>query len=83
MPTTVAAIGGWLASFGRPVPLIGYSQGGRMALLATLEHQELVERLVLVSAAPGIADDEARAERRAADRRSFPVTSGSAPADQR
>ena len=40
-----------------------------MALLAILEHQELVERLVLVSAAPGIADDEARAERRAADRR--------------
>jgi len=40
-----------------------------MALLAAIEHPHLVERLVLVSASPGIEDDEDRAQRRARDER--------------
>jgi len=49
--------------------LCGYSMGGRIALQIALAHPESVERLVLVSSSPGIADPAERAERRAADRR--------------
>lgn len=51
------------------MPLVGYSQGGRMALLTALEHPHLVERLVLISASPGIAGREAQARRRERDER--------------
>lgn len=47
--------------------LVGYSMGGRLALHAALEMPELVERLVLESASPGLATDEERGARRAAD----------------
>jgi 2-succinyl-6-hydroxy-2,4-cyclohexadiene-1-carboxylate synthase len=46
---------------------VGYSLGGRLCLQLALDRPGMVERLVLVSASPGIADEEARAERRAAD----------------
>ncbi len=48
---------------------IGYSQGGRLALQLALDRPEVVRRLVLVSASPGIADAGARATRRDADER--------------
>jgi 2-succinyl-6-hydroxy-2,4-cyclohexadiene-1-carboxylate synthase len=67
IPTTVGAIARWLTSFGKPVPLIGYSQGGRMALLTALDHPDIVERLVVISASPGIAGEAERAARRARD----------------
>ena len=51
----------------RPGPYVGYSQGGRLCLQLALDRPDVVERLVLVSASPGIADDDARAARRAAD----------------
>jgi 2-succinyl-6-hydroxy-2,4-cyclohexadiene-1-carboxylate synthase len=41
--------------------------GGRFALALALRRPERVERLVLVSASPGLADEDARAARRAAD----------------
>jgi 2-succinyl-6-hydroxy-2,4-cyclohexadiene-1-carboxylate synthase len=47
--------------------LVGYSQGGRIALHAALALPERVERLVLVGASPGIEDPAERAARRAAD----------------
>jgi 2-succinyl-6-hydroxy-2,4-cyclohexadiene-1-carboxylate synthase len=47
--------------------LAGYSMGGRLALALALRRPERVERLVLVSASPGLADEDARAARRAAD----------------
>ena len=47
--------------------LVGYSQGGRIALHAALALPERVERLVLIGASPGIADPAERAARRAAD----------------
>ena len=46
---------------------IGYSMGGRMALHVALAHPEVVDRLVLIGATPGIEDAAARAERREAD----------------
>jgi 2-succinyl-6-hydroxy-2,4-cyclohexadiene-1-carboxylate synthase len=48
---------------------IGYSMGGRLALHLAVARPDVAERLVLVSASPGIADPAARAERRAADDR--------------
>jgi 2-succinyl-6-hydroxy-2,4-cyclohexadiene-1-carboxylate synthase len=46
---------------------VGYSAGGRLCLPLALDRPELVERLVLVSASPGIADATERATRREAD----------------
>jgi 2-succinyl-6-hydroxy-2,4-cyclohexadiene-1-carboxylate synthase len=52
-----------------PATYVGYSQGGRLCLQLALERPEVVTRLVLVSASPGIADPGERAARRAADER--------------
>jgi 2-succinyl-6-hydroxy-2,4-cyclohexadiene-1-carboxylate synthase len=48
---------------------VGYSAGGRLCLQLALDRPELIERLVLVSASPGIADPTERAVRRDADER--------------
>ncbi len=45
----------------------GYSMGGRLALYLALRHPHRVERLLLESASPGLATEEGRAARRAAD----------------
>lgn len=52
-----------------PFELAGYSMGGRLALHVALAVPDRVRRLVLIGASPGIADEGARAERRAADDR--------------
>jgi 2-succinyl-6-hydroxy-2,4-cyclohexadiene-1-carboxylate synthase len=49
--------------------LVGYSMGGRLALLAALGAPDRVRALVLVSATPGMDDPRERAERRDADNR--------------
>lgn len=46
---------------------LGYSLGGRYCLRLALDRPELVERLVLVGATPGIEVDRDRDERRRAD----------------
>ena len=46
---------------------LGYSMGGRVALHLALARPELVRRLVLVGASPGIEDANQRAARREAD----------------
>lgn len=45
----------------------GYSMGGRLALHFALRYPGRIQRLVLESASPGIADPEARRERAAED----------------
>ncbi len=45
----------------------GYSMGGRLALLFALRHPERVQRLVLVSASPGLKTPAERAARRVHD----------------
>lgn len=67
VPTTVSALGDWLQSFDTPIPLLGYSQGGRVALLVALEYPDVVDRLVLVSTSSGISSDADRELRRARD----------------
>ncbi len=47
--------------------LVGYSMGGRLALYFALTCPEMVEKLVLESANPGIVDEAERAERAALD----------------
>jgi 2-succinyl-6-hydroxy-2,4-cyclohexadiene-1-carboxylate synthase len=57
------------ADVGSSTAYAGYSQGGRLSLQLALDHPEAVQRLALVSASPGIADQEARATRRDTDER--------------
>lgn len=53
-----------LAEHMTPGSLVGYSMGGRMALHIALAHPPLVERLVLISATPGLRSEEEREARR-------------------
>jgi 2-succinyl-6-hydroxy-2,4-cyclohexadiene-1-carboxylate synthase len=46
---------------------VGYSMGARLCLQVALDHRARVERLVLVSGSPGIADPAERAARARAD----------------
>ncbi len=52
---------------GAPLPVLGYSLGGRVALWVALERPDLVSRLIMVSASPGIGGKGDRAARRASD----------------
>src|SRR4051812_34837197 len=61
--TVALALGDGAATY------VGYSQGGRLCLQLALDRPEVVQRLVLVSASPGIADAAERAARRDADER--------------
>ncbi len=56
-----------LAAEGGKGTWVGYSMGGRLALHVALAHPDLVERLVLVGATPGIESAAGRIERVAAD----------------
>ena len=56
-----------LGEAGGRATYVGYSMGGRLCLQLALDRPELVERLVLISASPGIADDAERAARAASD----------------
>jgi 2-succinyl-6-hydroxy-2,4-cyclohexadiene-1-carboxylate synthase len=56
-----------LARAGGRATYVGYSMGGRLALHIALDHPHVVDRLVLVSATPGIVDADDRARRRAED----------------
>ena len=61
--TTAATIG----ARGGHATYVGYSMGGRLCLSLALDRPDLIERLVLVSASPGIADAGAREARRTQD----------------
>ena len=69
----IPQLGSWsdtveaLAEMGGKGIYVGYSMGGRLALALALALPELVERLVLVSAGPGLARQHDREIRRASD----------------
>jgi 2-succinyl-6-hydroxy-2,4-cyclohexadiene-1-carboxylate synthase len=67
-PASFDAVAAYLAAL-KPerFVLCGYSMGGRLALDFAVRHPERVERLVVIGATPGIADDAERAERRKSD----------------
>jgi 2-succinyl-6-hydroxy-2,4-cyclohexadiene-1-carboxylate synthase len=62
-----AATAAALGAAGGPGTYVGYSMGGRLCLRLALDHPEIVDALVLVSATPGIVDDAERRARRSAD----------------
>jgi 2-succinyl-6-hydroxy-2,4-cyclohexadiene-1-carboxylate synthase len=67
-PVTVGGVIGDLAAAApEHFTLVGYSMGGRVALHVALALPERVTRLVLIGASPGLADPDARRERRRAD----------------
>lgn len=51
------------------VDLLGYSMGGRLALLYATMYPNKVNRLILESSSPGLAEDQARKKRRQSDNR--------------
>jgi len=60
---TAAALG----EVGGPATYAGYSMGGRLCLRLAVDRPDLVRRLVLVGASPGLADATERAARRRSD----------------
>ena len=67
-PVTLAAVLEDIAAISEPrFTLVGYSQGGRIALHVALAMPERIERLVLIGASPGLQVERERDERRAAD----------------
>lgn len=68
MSAVAAGLAELLERIGTPrTHLWGYSMGGRLALYFALHHPDHVDRLILESASPGIADPEARQQRRSED----------------
>jgi 2-succinyl-6-hydroxy-2,4-cyclohexadiene-1-carboxylate synthase len=61
--SVTAAIDILLDELGKPTPLMGYSQGGRMALLSAIGDHTNVSALVLISSNPGIRDEAERESR--------------------
>jgi 2-succinyl-6-hydroxy-2,4-cyclohexadiene-1-carboxylate synthase len=59
--------GALLGETGGKATYVGYSLGGRTCLALALARPELVERLVVVGASAGIADETERARRKASD----------------
>jgi 2-succinyl-6-hydroxy-2,4-cyclohexadiene-1-carboxylate synthase len=53
-----------VADIGGKATYVGYSLGGRVALHVALRSPELVERLIVIGAHPGIEDEGERADRR-------------------
>lgn len=67
VPAMAASVASHLRTLSAPPVLIGYSMGGRVALRLALDWPDLVGRLVLIGAHPGIADADERRARAAED----------------
>ena len=52
-----------LSHFSHPITVLGYSMGGRLALYMAVNHPDKVDRLILESSSPGLADPTARQAR--------------------
>jgi 2-succinyl-6-hydroxy-2,4-cyclohexadiene-1-carboxylate synthase len=65
--SVLASLETLLTSPGAPRPLIGYSQGARLALLTAVEDPSEISSLVLVSGTAGIRDPIARSTRASED----------------
>jgi len=67
-PVTLDAVLQDVAAISEPrFTLVGYSQGGRIALHVALTMPERIERLVLIGASPGLEHADEREARRVAD----------------
>lgn len=63
MTTAVAAVASLLAASPKPPLLLGYSQGGRVALQTALTHPTWLQALVLISTSPGLREPDRRVRR--------------------
>ncbi len=68
VPSAVQGVRVVLDELAEPSPLIGYSQGGRMALLSAIGGHPKITSLVLISSSPGISNTLEREARIAGDR---------------
>ena len=68
MSSTITLIADIRESIDGAVPLLGYSQGGRVGLVTAISRPDLFSHLILVSASAGIEDARQRTERAAVDR---------------
>lgn len=56
LDATIGALAAWLrAEMSRPVDVLGYSLGGRIALHLAARHPDAVANLVVISAGPGLS----------------------------
>ena len=67
IPDVIEFVASTIESVGHPLPLVGYSQGARLALMTSLGRPDGISALVLVSANAGIADTNERATRAESD----------------
>ena len=67
LPAVSEALAVLMSSFGGQCGCVGYSLGARIALHASLHHQDAISSACLVSGSPGVSDAEARESRRAED----------------
>jgi 2-succinyl-6-hydroxy-2,4-cyclohexadiene-1-carboxylate synthase len=67
LPDVLHLVATIIDSVGFPVPVIGYSQGGRVALMTALDHPVGISALVLISANAGVEDSKERVARRQSD----------------
>ncbi len=59
LPTTIDAIAGWLTGLATPVPVVGYSMGGRVAMSLALDHPELELLLRMARSAERVGSSSA------------------------
>ncbi len=64
----LASLSETIAAEGADAPILGYSQGARLALLLATQTSSVKGRLILVSGTAGIEDESDRRDRRAWDR---------------
>jgi 2-succinyl-6-hydroxy-2,4-cyclohexadiene-1-carboxylate synthase len=67
MPTEFRSVTSAVADLAGGRPLLGYSQGGRIALAVALDYPNAVSHLMLVSSGVGISNGEERRRRLEAD----------------
>ncbi len=64
----MAALATWLVElYPEPIPVVGYSMGGRLALAIAVEFSAPISYLILESSSPGIPTEHGRKKRRQSD----------------
>jgi 2-succinyl-6-hydroxy-2,4-cyclohexadiene-1-carboxylate synthase len=67
LPAVIDLVASTIDSIGYPVPVLGYSQGARIALMTALDRPDGISALVLVSANAGLKDSGERTARARSD----------------
>ena len=65
--SAIDAVASSIADIAQDTPILGYSQGARVALWVATRSERSPSSLILISGTPGLLDDDERANRRAKD----------------